>query len=283
LTVRGVDALRAWRHFAGQVNATGFWPVIIGEYSGAEFGGSDAALERLMENAQDNRDLSEDELLFRGTGRTPQEVLDLVRACPFEQWAQRQSEPQFQESEHLRKAHYFDGLGAASLADLHRQAAERWRQTPPWTFDPTGYTLPPRENRSPPQHELHCVRCYDHGKRDTVIADSVTMVFVPTRFSWQLPAFLLYTTKDLERPPQVHVAALQWLHERFGADLIGIESRILEVVPRTRPGTAVDALRAAALIRAYSDCPVTSQNEMASMEELAFYLMESEYWTFCWP
>jgi len=85
------------------------------------------------------------------------------------------------------------------------------------------------------------VRCYDHAKRETVIADSVAMLFVPTSFPWQVPAFLSYTTKELERSPAVHVAALKWLGERFGADLVGIEGRILEVIPRTRPSTPVDA------------------------------------------
>ena len=79
------------------------------------------------------------------------------------------------------------------------------------------------------------------------------------------------------------MTALKWLAEQFGAELVGIESRILEVIPRNRPSTPVDALHAAALIREYSDCTVTSENEMTFTDELAVYLMESEFWTFCWP
>jgi hypothetical protein len=127
------------------------------------------------------------------------------------------------------------------------------------------------------------VRCYDDERRETVFADSVTILLVPTRLSWQVPAFLSFTSKDLERPPSVHVAALNWLHQRFQADLFGFEGRVLEVIPRSRPITTLDALSTAAMIRAYSDCPITSENELVSMEELAFFLMESEFWTFCWP
>jgi len=122
LTVPGVDALGAWRHFREQVDATGFWPVIIGEFGGPEFGGSDAALEGLIEEALANRELSEDQLRFRGTGRSPDEILELARTCALEEWARRQRDPKFRESEQLRKASYFDKLGAAAarLAQLHR-------------------------------------------------------------------------------------------------------------------------------------------------------------------
>jgi hypothetical protein len=273
LTVPGADGLRAWRHFREQVNTTGFWPVIVGQVLALEIDGSDEALEALLENAREERD----------TGPTPAEVLELARADPFEEWVRRQRDPRFQESEHLRQASFFGGVGAEALANLHRETAERWRHSPPWTFDPADYLVPPRVNRSPPQHALHCVRCYDPDQRQDVIAKTVTILLVPTRFSWEVPAFLLLTTKTGERPPQVHVAALHWLAERFGADLVGVESRILEVLPGTRPLTAKDALHAAAMICAYSDCSVTSENELTSIAELAVYLMESEYWTFCWP
>jgi hypothetical protein len=283
LTVAGVDALRAWQHFRDQSFTTGYWPVIVGEYGGPAFGGSEAALEGLLEEVQLSQSLSDDQLHFRRTGRTPSEILELARDRPFEDWIKRQHDSTFQEQEHLRKALYFDGLGAASLAKLHREWAERWRQTAPWTFEPEGYVVPPKVNHSPPQHELHCVKCYDDEKRDAVIAASVTMLFAPTRNSWEVPAFLFYTTKELERPPSVHVAALKWLSDQFQAELVGIEGRILEVIPRLRPGTTLEALNAAAMLREYSDCTVTSENEMTSIDELATYLMQSDFWTFCWP
>src|SRR5262245_56696429 len=43
------------------------------------------------------------------------------------------------------------------------------------------------------------------------------------------------------------------------------------------------ALRAAASLGEYSWCPVTSENESAYTAELAVFLLESDYWSFCWP
>jgi hypothetical protein len=284
MPVPGVEALTVWQRFREHVDRTGFWPVIVGEYGGPACGGSDAVIERLVEGAQAMRDLSDDTLRFLGSSRTPAGILDLAGDCPFERWAERQRDPEFQASEHLRKANYFDGIeGAAPLARLHRQWARSWQESAGWRFVPEDYAVPPQENRNPPQHEIHCVRCYDSDRRRSVIADSVTILFVPTRFSWQVPAFLFYSTREQERPPPVHVAALQWLCDRFGAQLVGLEDRVLEVIPQARPSNAVDALQAAALIAAYADCPVTSENERASIPELAVYLMQSEYWSFCWP
>ena len=115
------------------------------------------------------------------------------------------------------------------------------------------------------------------------MAEAATVLMVPAKSSWEVPAYLYYSTLSYERPPQAHVAALRWLHERFGAELVGVEDRVLEVIPRRRPTAPKEAVEAADKIVAYSHCPITSENEIASVPELALYLMASEYWTFCWP
>lgn len=282
--VPGTDALRVWERLRAEAALTGYWPLIIGNYGGPECGGSDEAIKSLAESAREVPELPTEELEFLGLKRTPQETLDAASACPFECWAELQRDPDFQVRDHLRKAAYFDRFpGAASIAQLHRDTAERWRNQTRWVFRPENYSVPPKDNHSPPQQELHCITYHDSASRKTVIAESVSVLLVPTPHGWEAPAYLSYTTKENERLPQVHVAALKWLHERFGAELVGLEDRVLEVVPQARPATANDALRAAALLTAYSGCTVTSENELTTIPELALYLMESPYWTFCWP
>src|SRR5262249_19563893 len=119
--------------------------------------------------------------------------------------------------------------------------------------------------------------------RDETIAASVAILCVPTVHGWEALAHLFYEQAPHELPAQVHVAALHWLHEQFGAELIGLQDRTLELLPGRRPQTWAEAVRAADQPRAYSHCPATSENELASTPELAVYLMESTYWSCCWP
>jgi hypothetical protein len=266
------------------VEQTGFWPVIVGATGGLYFGGSDAVIEMLVQGARSIQEMEDKALQFCGIQRTPMEILNAARDLPFERWVERQRDPDFQERDHLRKANYYDGLpGAARLAEHHREWAGRWREGIFTVAASEGPLVLPRENRNPPQHELRSVMWLDVDRGGLVFADSVAILLVPTRFSWQVPAYLFYSTLENDRPPSVHVAALKWLCDRFGAHLVGIQDRVLEVIPQSRPGTAKDALEAAETIAAYSNCPVTSENELALASELAVYLMESEYWSFCWP
>lgn len=282
--VPGANALTAWRGLSDNVDATGFWPVIAGNYGGPDFGGSRATITTLVEGAKAAQEMSEQALQFTRMRRTPQEFLDAARDEPFKKWATRQRNPRYLMRESLRKAAFFDSIeGGEHMAKFHREMAEEWRarsRRPPATDDST---FPPKDNRNPPQHDLHCVRYFSAADLRSIVSDSVAILFVPTRLSWEVPAHLFYSTLDFERQPQVHVAALKWLFERFGAQLIGADSRVLEVIPRSRPRKAGDALRVAVHINTYSHCPVTSENEMITVPELAVYLMESEYWTFCWP
>jgi hypothetical protein len=280
----GTDSLRSWQHLRDRVNETGFWPVIVSGYMGPDCGGSDATIEQLLDNSGDGEEISDEEKAQPGgTSQSTTKIIEEAQALPFEQWVKQERDPDFQIAKHLKEAERFAGMeGASGLAEVHRNLAAFWREQPNDKFDADSYRLPPEINSNPPQQELHCLKWYESDLSE-VVADSVAILFVPTRFSWEVPAFLSYTTREGERPPSVHVAALKWLSDRFGADLVGIDTRILEVIPRKRPLGKEEALHAADSLRAYSSCPETSQNEMASLEELAFYLVESKYWSFCWP
>lgn len=276
--VPGSEALRCWHNLRDDVEKTGFWPVFVGGFAG----GAEIANQTIDQWAEEVSDSD------APTRETPAEILEAALALPFEKWVEQERDPQFQIAKHLREAERFDAIPHASfMAKIHRDMAADWRkrcdnQRAKHGFNPDDHEVPPQVNRNPPQHELHCLQCYKDF-HSSVQADAVAILFLPTRSSWQVPAYLSYSTTEGARPSHVHVAALKWLFDHFGAELIGIENRVVEVIPRLRPANKAAALQAANAIGAYSQCSITSENELASLEELAFYLMESEYWSFCWP
>jgi hypothetical protein len=261
----------------------GYWPVIVGNYLGPEAGGSDAVIEALAEAAQVIQASAEPQGPFSPTKRTRAGILAAARELPFAAWVTRQRDPAYRIDKHLRYAAYFDKLpGAERLARSHRQSAEDWRTCAVGPTDPAE-CAPPTVNKNPPQHDLHCLKCFDSALGRETIVPGVGILCVPTLHGWEVPAYLFYDKSQHELPAQVHVAALLWLHDQFGAELIGVQDRTLELLPGRRPQTWAEAVRAADQLSAYSHCPATSENEFATISELAVFLLESTYWSCCWP
>lgn len=282
IDVAGADALARWQSLRAATPATGYWPVIIGNFLGPEAGGSDGAIEAFAEAAQETKE-SEPQSPVDHTRRTTAEILAAARELPFEAWVVRERDPAFQVRQNVLMAEFFDKFpGAERLAEHHRRIAEDWRNAPPREVDPGDYARP-KANKNPPQHDLQCVKYFDSVQNEVTLAETVALLCMPTVHGWEVPAHLFYDHMQHERPAQVHVAALRWLHDQFGAELIGLQDRTLELLPRKRPATWAEAARAADQLTAYSHCPATSENELASASELAVFLMESAYWSFCWP
>jgi hypothetical protein len=276
----GRQAYAAWKSLRDAVDETGYWPVIAAVTVPTNLETTVAGFRGTID---DIHEMSDAQLEFLQLRRTAEELLKAAEEVPFESWVEQRLDPEFHMQEHLRKARFFDGFpNAGAMADHHRAAAESYRSLRRSEFNPNDCAMSPVKNRNPPQHEPFSVKCMDLGSPRWKIADTATILFVPTQRGWEVPAHLFYTTREGDLPPQAHVAALKWLFDRVGAELVGFDSRTLEVIPQTRP-SGVAALRAAFYLRAYSPCSATSENEAASTAELAVYLAESEYWTFCWP
>jgi hypothetical protein len=114
------------------------------------------------------------------------------------------------------------------------------------------------------------------------IRDTVPIRFAPTEVGDEVPAFTHFG--DLEEgrcPPQVHVAALRWLHDHYGADLVGLDDRVLEVIPGRRPASRTEAFRLAEDLHTYAD-GVCTGNINSTIPEIAACLMKSPVWSFYW-
>lgn len=110
--------------------------------------------------------------------------------------------------------------------------------------------------------------------------DKVHILLVPVKNSWEVPAYLRWGNWNACPPPEYHVAALRSLHDRFGAELIGINGDTMNVRVDRVP---TDRKQALALARElYGYCPDIVDQGFASISALAAGLMTSRWWYFWW-
>src|SRR5262249_42958163 len=107
VAVAGADGVATWQSLRDAAGASGYWPVIVGNYLGPEAGGSDAVIEALAEAAQEAQESTEPQGPFPFTKRTTAEILAAASELPFAAWVARQRDPAFQIDKHLRYAAYF--------------------------------------------------------------------------------------------------------------------------------------------------------------------------------
>ena len=110
--------------------------------------------------------------------------------------------------------------------------------------------------------------------------ESVHILLIPTAESWQVPAFLRWGDWNACPPPEYHVAALRSWHERYGAELVGINADTMNVRVARRPGNREDAI---ALAREqYRYCPDILDQGVEEVSTLAAILMAQDWYYFWW-
>lgn len=110
--------------------------------------------------------------------------------------------------------------------------------------------------------------------------DRVHIVIVPTRSSWEVPAYLRWGDWNACPPPEYHVAALRTWHEQFGVDLIGINGDTMNLRAAERPKTRDRAISLAK--DQYGYCPDIVDQGVGTISALAASLMTSEWWYLWW-
>lgn len=110
--------------------------------------------------------------------------------------------------------------------------------------------------------------------------DRVHILLLPTNNSWEAPAYLRWGDWNACPPPEYHAAALRDWHQRFGAELVGINGDTMNVKARTRPKDREQALKLARDLYGY--CPDTVDQGVGSIAALAAGLMASDWWYLWW-
>lgn len=110
--------------------------------------------------------------------------------------------------------------------------------------------------------------------------DKVHILLLPTKRSWEAPAYLRWGGWNACPPPEYHVAALREWHHRFGVDVVGINGDTIDV---RAPSVLKDRKEALALARdMYGYCPDIVDQGVGTISALAAELMASTWWYLWW-
>lgn len=110
--------------------------------------------------------------------------------------------------------------------------------------------------------------------------DRVHILLIPTRFGWEVPAYLRWGDWNACPPPEYHVSALRAWHRDFAVDLVGMNGDTINLRAASRPKTRKIAMKLAQ--DQYRYCPDIVDQGVGTISALAATLMASEWWYLWW-
>jgi hypothetical protein len=110
--------------------------------------------------------------------------------------------------------------------------------------------------------------------------DRVHILLIPTKFGWEVPAYLRWGDWNACPPPEYHIAALRSWHNDFAADLVGMNGDTINLRATSRPKTREAATKLAR--QQYAYCPDIIDQGAGTISVLAATLMASEWWYLWW-
>jgi hypothetical protein len=247
LTVTGdEDAEDLWEILRGLVEATGYWPVILGE---AE------EMNRVCEDATDKnwgptKTLIEESLAING-----EEFL----AAEFDEFLSDRQE----DVDYARKRgdeEYARQLEAALASDDLFRCMPRGK----W----------PRGVRP----SNHVVTPYDFETREHL--PEVFVALVPTKLSWQVPLSLHFGGfNDCPHTESIGAVLRHW-EQKYGAELICVTSSVLELRVANPPTKRAEALELAR--EQFLFCRDIVAQGTETIENLAAELLNARTWFLWW-
>ncbi len=110
--------------------------------------------------------------------------------------------------------------------------------------------------------------------------EKVAILLVPCEESWRVPAILRFGGWNECPPPEVHTALLYHWSQRYGAEVVGVTPRSLELRCSRPPPDRFEAMGLAMLQFRY--CPGIVHQGVGRIEALAAVLVGRESWYFWW-
>jgi hypothetical protein len=110
--------------------------------------------------------------------------------------------------------------------------------------------------------------------------ERVHILLIPTRNDWEVPAYLRWGDWNACPPPEYHVSALRSWHDRYGAELVGINGDTMNLRAARKPAGRDEALALAH--EQYRYCPDIVDQGTGTISALAATLMSSDWWYFWW-
>lgn len=110
--------------------------------------------------------------------------------------------------------------------------------------------------------------------------DPCYILVVPARHGWEVPAYTSWGAWNENPPPELHIAALRSWHERYGAELVGMSTDVLDLRVRQRPATREEALTLAR--EHFEYCPDIVYQGAETLAPLAATYTVSDWWYFWW-
>lgn len=86
---------------------------------------------------------------------------------------------------------------------------------------------------------------------------------------------------DLLEEHAHHVAALRWLGEHFGVELIGVCDRTIDFLPCKPSRNRLEVMKLAVMVNTYANSPSTA-NVNIDVPDFAVYLLQSTIWSLSW-
>ncbi|GEM_PF-169008 len=249
LVVPGEQALDNWHALRAIVATTGYWPVLLGD-------------EEWAQRHTFNMEYAEES--HRGTAA---EIITAAEAINVPAWLETQID---ETMEHYKPPHGSWPDDAAIREVLARHNA--------WLH-------------APPDSELDIL--YQHGYERMLTTEGrmprglvplIHVALVPTRQSWQAPAYLKFGGWNEAPKPAEHTAVLKYWSQRYGAEVMAMKFDTVELLIRRPPSTRDQALEVAWEYFGYSpDClPGEHNSPTYSIEGLAAFLLIAKIWGFWW-
>lgn len=268
--VPGERALTLWGQLRDLSEQTGHWPVILGEAEDVRF--HTEAVEEL------ETETTVEDILHKAAGLEIDKLWEsrYLLSLPLEG-------PEYDEylrrvAQHGPKEEY------DALTEMMTKIEQRFETHPEEKRAAIDKLLRGKMGTWPDDAEPHSYFSIpyewtgDYKKLKPLKA--VHIALVPTRNSWEVPAYLKFGGWNDCPNPEEHVAVLKHWREQYGAQVVGMTHDLVELGVTRPPVERMAALMLA--LEHYAYCYDLVDQGTESISELAATLLDASVWYFWW-